>query len=42
MVKSTEYIPQRGDVVWINFNPQGPGCGVVDIQAIIADADEVG
>lgn len=22
MVKSTEYIPQRGDVVWINFNPQ--------------------
>ncbi len=22
MVKSTEYIPQRGDAIWINFNPQ--------------------
>ena len=22
MVKSTEYVPQRGDVVWINFNPR--------------------
>lgn len=42
MVKSTEYIPHRRAVVWINFNPQGPVCGVVDIQAIIADADEVG
>lgn len=22
MVRSTEYVPQRGDAVWINFNPQ--------------------
>ena len=22
MVNSTDYVPQRGDVVWINFNPQ--------------------
>lgn len=22
MVKPNEYIPQRGDAVWINFNPQ--------------------
>ena len=22
MVKSTEYVPQRGDAVWINFNPR--------------------
>ena len=22
MMSSTEYVPQRGDVIWINFNPQ--------------------
>ena len=22
MVTSNEYVPQRGDAVWINFNPQ--------------------
>ena len=22
MMNSTEYVPQRGDAVWINFNPQ--------------------
>ena len=22
MVRSTEYVPQRGDAVWINFNPR--------------------
>ena len=22
MVNPTDYVPQRGDVVWINFNPQ--------------------
>ena len=22
MSNSTEYVPQRGDAVWINFNPQ--------------------
>ena len=21
-MNSTEYVPQRGDAVWINFNPQ--------------------
>ena len=22
MMNSTEYVPQRGDAIWINFNPQ--------------------
>ena len=22
MVKSTKYIPERGDIVWLDFNPQ--------------------
>lgn len=22
MMNSSEYVPQRGDAIWINFNPQ--------------------